>query len=243
MKLRNAARTAATAVIAWMIAAAPGAQAVTVSDPVGDTFNSGTVDLVAVNVTRGSEFASFELVFADRIEDMLRNIGDMLGVIDLDTDRNPATGGTAFFGGDLAGGNSFINSLIAPNATLIEVPGSLVALGSEFMLTLWIGFDGPFDVVVVDANDLSIDGYMQVAVVSERSLAFDLPYAFIGGGDGRFNFSVIVGDPDAPTDRSPDGVFPSSTDIHEPSVAVLLTASMTAFLGLHGRRRRTRLGA
>ena len=103
------------------------ARAALVVDPSGDVFNTGTIDIVGVTTTVSAGSVQFMINFASAVSaPSAFAANSVLGFVDLDTDQNSATGGTAPWGGPVTGGNNWINFFIPPNPGTPSIPGPLI---------------------------------------------------------------------------------------------------------------------
>jgi hypothetical protein len=202
-----------------------GAASAAFIDPTGDTFGTGTFkpDITTYNATFDpiAGRTTFTIGFANAIN-------GLYGYIDLDTDRNAATGGNAAFGANQPGGNSWINYFIAQGL----VPGPTINLGDEFFVDLGSEHDhaGLVDLVNASTNAIAAE-----VAISYTSTSLSLTLALLGTGDGSINFGILVGDINSPSDRAANGAVadrsvPISSAVPEPS-SLLLCA-----LGLAGCR-------
>jgi hypothetical protein len=213
------------------LAFGPDAAALPIIDPAGDTFNTGTHDLVSYELALAGGVFTATLNFAGPIAPASAGAANsVVGFIDLDTDQNPATGGTAPFGGPVPGGNSFLNFFIMGGL----IPGPTIPIGDEFYVDLFSEFDSPGLVDVVDTTTNTVVDTVPITYFPS-SLQFSIPAATLGGASA-INFDVLVGDMQAPTDRAPNGGAPavSTPGVPEPGV---LTLSLVG-LGVMMRRRR-----
>jgi hypothetical protein len=213
-------------VISEKAAAAP------VLDPVADTFNTGTIDIVSYELLLSPSF-TLNIGFNSAIAAPSTFApNSVLGFVDLDTDANAATGGTMPFGGAVTGGNSWLNFFIPPNPGTPTVPGPTVALGIEFYLDLGSELFHPGLVDIVSAATNLTVGVAPITF-GTNSLSITFATALLGS-PYQVNYGILVGDFLSPTDRAPNGADPASTAVPEPSTLTLVGIGAA----LVARRRR-----
>jgi hypothetical protein len=213
----------------------------TIIDPTGDTFGAGPVrpdiTMVTGNLVGGG--VQFTVTYAGAISPASSFAANsVVGYIDLDTDQNAATGGTAPFGGPVAGGNSWINYLIGQGS----VPGPTINLGDEFYVDLFSESFHPGLVDVVDTNTGSPTGSVPISY-SSNSFSLTVPLSLLGGDDGNLNYGVVTGTFNEPTDRAPNGATPGTVSaqaatVPEPGSLTLAGLGLTGFLAYRWRRRK-----
>lgn len=170
-------------------------------DPVGDTFGSGSPqhDITTYVGDRGITPGSvvFNVNFAGAIAPPSAfSPNSVIGFIDLDTDSNAATGATPF-----------VNVFSPPPA---------INLGDEFFVDLGSEILHPGSVDIVDALTNSPVGTATIAFTAD-GFSITIPLAMLGLSNTQdFNFGMVVGTFNEPTDRAPNGADPSST-IPEPA--------------------------
>jgi hypothetical protein len=174
-----------------------------VSDPVGDTFGTGPVrhDITAVEVSLGAELITFDIRFAGPIaapSAFLPN--SVVGYIDLDVDRNPATG--------------------APSQASYFSPAGPDGIGAEFFVDVFSEQFSPGRSELIDTATMQPVSNADLRV-TDRLLSIDVPLARLGG-TGEVNFSVIVGTFNEFTDVV--------TVVPEPQAIVLALVGMPFFL-------------
>lgn len=226
-----------TVAAACLLLAAPAVHAgIFYSDPAGDTFGTpGAPDIVGVMTELTGptmDDMKFKVDFASPI-----NPGNFFGYLDIDNDLNPASGGFGGWGTDLqpAYPNSWLNNFISQAV----VPGPSVNLGTEYYIDLYSAtINGVAD--VYEAFGPSVVGTTSTVAFGMNSLEFTLSLSLLGGNK-YFNYGLIVGSLDGPSDRAPNGAEPLST-VPEPSSAVLFTLMFGIGIPLY-RRHRMRLQA
>lgn len=198
--------------------AAGEARADTIVDPTGDTFGTDVQhDITSINASFDSSTITFTVNFAGQIyAPSAMNERSVFGYIDLDTDRNPATGeepeiNLAGFGPDIQLGDEFLIDLFSEESQVGEVDV----------------FDQEFDVV----------GRAPVSF-NATSFSVIVPLALLGGSNGLMNYGVIVGTFLNATDRAPNGAEPAtSAPVPEPTTMLLLVTGLSGIM-LHARRHR-----
>jgi hypothetical protein len=210
-------------------------------DPTGDTFGAGAGqhDITSyVAQILGSD-VRWIVRFAGPISPASAFAPDsVIGFIDIDTDRNPATGGTAPWGTPLAGGNSWINFFVDPNPGLPSIPGPLTALGDELYVDLFSEAFHPGLVDVVDSATNNVQATVPITF-GAMSFSFSLPTSVLG--NSLVNYGVLVGTFSELTDRTPNGDAPATSEaraVPEPASLSLLGAGALSLLGWAWRRRR-----
>ncbi len=225
------------ACLALVFAAMSGVEgrAAFITDPTGDTFNTGTIDITGTQVVLGSPTTTISIRFAGVVAaPSTFAANSVLGYVDLDT--LPGPGGTAPWGGPVSGGNNWINYGI----TNFGVPGPTVALGDEFYIDLSSEFFHPGLVDVVDTTTNLTVGVAPVSYVGNL-LTINLASALIGS-PGSLRYGAIVGDFLTPTDRAPNGasglLAESPMNAVPAPAGLLLAVTGLPIFGLVSRLRR-----
>jgi hypothetical protein len=228
VKQKNAV-LALAATFACTLSAAP-ASAAPILDPAGDTFYIDTLDLTSIHALADGVTVTFSLMFAGPIAAPSTFVSNsVFGFVDVDTDQNAATGGSAPWGGPVVGGNSWINFYIP------SIPGPTIGLGDEFYLDLASELFHPGSIDVVATASNSTVGAAPVSYVGNLMTIFVPQLLF--GGDPSFNYGVLIGDFLGPTDRAPNGDSPAASEVvPEPSTIALFGLGWTA--AYRARRRR-----
>jgi len=210
-------------------------------DPVGDTFNSGTIDIIGTELLLGFPDSRITIQFAAPIAPPSAGApNSVVGFIDLDT--APGPGGTFPWFGPVTGGNNWINFFVLPNPGTPSIPGPFVALGDEFFVDVGSELFHPGLVDFVETVSGSTVGTAPASFIGNL-LTIDFPSSFIGN-PSSVQYGALLGDFFSPTDRAPNGDVGLNSQtlevIPEPSsVAVWLSIGLVAF-GMHWRRRRSR---
>ena len=207
----------------WQITA-PAARADTVmADPVGDTFGTGPVehDITGVSAVFNNSFLTFTVNFAGAVfAPSAHNERSVYGFIDIDTDRNPATGA-------------------APWVNVLGPAGApAVSLGDEYWLDLFSEEVQPGRVDVVDQTS-AVVGTAPITY-GANTLSVNVPLSLLGNSNGLVNYGVIVGTFTEATDRAPNGGAPlTSTPVPEPATLLLLGSSLVGLGATRLRKRRS----
>jgi hypothetical protein len=154
----------------------------------------------------------------------------VIGYIDIDTDFNAATGGTAPWGASVAGGNSWVNHFANTDGN----PARRVTIGSEFYLDLgselftpgFVGLYRTSDNAEVGLAEATYNGNVMSVTVSTAALG--RPY---------FSYAVVAGTFGEQTDQAPDGGV-AAISTPAPSGVILAVVGGLSLLG--GRRLRRR---
>ncbi len=209
-----------------------------ISDPVGDTF--GVPPLLDITSFNGDPTAVpgamvFNVNFAGAIAPPSAFApNSVTGFIDLDTDRNPATGGSAPFGGPVPGGNSWINYFIQQGA----VPGPTIGLGDEFYIDIGSEEFHPGFVDVFKTSTNAITGQAPI-LFGSNSFKITVPLSDLSGATPPYNFGIVIGNFDSPTDRAPNGTNPAVTFVPVPEPGSMMLF-IIALAGAGGYLRQAR---
>jgi hypothetical protein len=190
-------------------------------DPLGDTFGTGPVrhDIIAYDAVSLGGSTTFSVDFAGPIAPPSSGLPEgVTGFIDIDRDRDPATGTPPM-----------INQLMP------QVPPPPIALGDEFLVDL---FSEAFHAGSVDVID-TISGTIAFTVpIAYTATGLSLTVPVVGPGNGSVNFGLVVGTSLEPTDRAPNGaVAATSTAVPEPGGLTLLGIGLLGCLACGWRRR------
>jgi hypothetical protein len=183
------------------------------SDPVGDTFGVGTVqqDITQIASNLTATDLTFTVTFADPIfAPSAADARSVVGFLDIDLDRNPATGVTD------ADSNFAIARGIAAKS----------GLGVESFFDLFSEINTPGSVDLVDAASLSVIGSAPISF-DAKSFSITVSLAVLGG-DGLVNYGVIAGTFQEATDEARNPGLPPATTagVPEPSSLALLAGSI-----------------
>jgi len=110
-------------------------------------------------------------------------------------------------------------------------------VGDEYYIDLGSAVFNPGGVAdVYEAFGPSVVGTTSAVTFGPNSLEFTLPLSLLGGNN-LFNYGLIVGMLDGPSDRAPNGTGPFQSIVPEPTSLLLLGAASLAGLALRRRRR------
>jgi PEP-CTERM motif len=161
-------------------------------------------------------------------------LNSVVGFIDLDTDRNAATGGTAAFGGSVPGGDSWINFFVNQGS----LPGPTINLGDEFFIDIGSEQFHPGLVDVVDSGTNVATGEAPIAFGPD-AFTITVSTALLPGARPDFTYGIVVGTVNEPTDRGPKGSQPAEAlVVPEPSSLTLFGVGGVMAAGLAWRRRK-----
>jgi hypothetical protein len=162
-----------------------------VNDPVGDTFGSGPVQ---IDMTYFSAFyTATELIISVSFKDpvSLPDSGQpnaVIGYVDFDTDRNPATGAISHV------------DIFSPYAS---------GLGVEYYASFDDYSSVTHDTGIYDSGD-NLVGRARVSFEA-KSFTMKIPLALIGNSNGYLNTATVIGTLDEATDAAPNEGFISSS--------------------------------
>lgn len=177
-----------------------------IDDPLGDHITSlgnAIVDIVMVEGGTDGTDVTLKVTFSpDTV------MSQVVGFIDLDTDRNPATG-------------------IPPNAN-IYIAGTLQDIGVDFFLSLFnLPFGGPVDVLNAITGVLVGSG---PATIVGQALEITVPLTMLGGGNGTMHVGMVLGNFSQPTDAAPNvghgTILPPGRAIISPGSSTLVTTQV-----------------
>jgi hypothetical protein len=205
-------------------AAGPAPAGPIYTDPVGDTFpgNPTGPDVVGISADTfvNPGFATFSAQFAGAIAPPSAFAPNSLtGIIDIDIDRNPATGNTSPLVNLFAGAPPF-------------------NLGSEFSIDLFSELFHPGFVDITDGSGLTTLATVPITFTAD-GFTFMVPNSVFGqSGNYQFNFAGVFGDFLAPSDRVPNGPTPLLSTPEPANLAAFGLVGIAA--GVYARRRVTR---
>lgn len=150
-----------------------------ITDPLGDDVTSPENPIVDIASVDGGSDGMSVTIKVDFSPDTV--MSQVVGIIDLDTDQNAATGIPA-------NANGFL--------------GATQDLGVDYMLSLFaLPGGGPVD--VMNATTGETMGTVP-AVFNGQSLSITVPLAMLGNDDGNMNVGMILGNFPQPTDAAPN---------------------------------------
>lgn len=219
----------AVALAAWF--AAPAAAGPIIADPLNDRLpgNPAGPDVVGISadVLDNPGFATLRVIFSGPISAPSSLAGDsVLGIIDIDADRNPLTGQNPSLSSGLAGTPPF-------------------NLGAELSIDLYSELFnsfifGPGFVDVTDGSGTTVLATVPITFGANEFTVL-LPNSLFGSGTPTFNYAAVFGDFLAPSDRVPNGAAPL-VSTPEPVSAAVLGALCLAAGGYYRRRRAAAAG-
>jgi MYXO-CTERM domain-containing protein len=205
-----------------VIGGAVGAHAAPIIDPVGDTFGAGPVqiDITSIDAISSSTSLTFLVNFAGTISPASSGLVNSLsGFIDIDADRNAATGG---------GGSNQGTFGLAPAPSLND----------EFFIDLSTEAGHPGQVDVVNAITFATLGTAPISF-GANLFSTTLPLSLLGSSDGVVNYRVLVGTALEPTDEAVNGSgFATNATAAGPEPSSLLLAAAGLALVAVRRYRR-----
>jgi hypothetical protein len=214
-----------------------------VPDPGGDTINTGPLgatpgkhDIIQVCASSAGGNFTLTIDFSDPISPPSGGVmqqgrgfgsgvggGELVGFIDFDTDQDPTTVGD--FGLVIAGGHPFTSNVteFCPNPS---------GMGIEAFVDLF-SYDGVTGTAPLVGPNVDVP-----VTYGAQSLTVSIPLSELGG-DKNFNFGMVLGNFDSPTDCFPgDGGFikpsqekstptPTATDTPTPTPTFTPTSTPT----------------
>lgn len=201
-------------------------------DATGDTFGTGPtqIDITSYDAIYSGGNTTFTISFAGSISAASTFAANGLyGFIDLDLDRNSATGGFAALPGvtgNLPGGNNWINYYQSQGL----VTGPTIATGDEAFIDLGSEANHAGQVDVFSASTNAVLATVAILYTS-NSISVTVPLVGTGASPA-LAFDLLVGTSGELTDRASNG---GTADLSHaaPSAAVPEPSSLT-LLGLGG---------
>jgi len=174
-----------------------------IDDPLGDHITSLGNAIVDIDMVEGGNDGANVTLKITFSQDTV--MSQVVGFIDLDTDRNPATG-------------------IPPNANFY-IPGTMQDIGVDFFLSLFsLPFGGLVD--VLNATTGAFMGSVPATIVGQ-SLEITVPLTMLGGSNGGMHVGMVLGNFSQATDASPDvghgTILPPGKAIISPGSSTLVT--------------------
>lgn len=178
----------------WLLAACGGdgtglgdAPSASVTDARADTFATPIPDhvqpdLVALRVTRTPDAVTITLTFAQAVQPNSEAVNAVAGIVDLDTDQNPATG-------DEGGTDDYR-------------PAGSGSTGLGVDYTVYLVF-GPNASSVTRQADGQTVGTLQPSFSGTR-VTLRVPLTLLGNDDGYVDVATVIGTPHGPTDIAPN---------------------------------------
>ena len=175
-----------------------------IADPVGDRFGSTGPDITGIGADHFDNpgFVTFTVQFAGPIAPPSAFApNSVTGFIDIDADKNPATGNTNPFVNQFGGSPPF-------------------NLGSELSVDLFSELFHPGMVDVTDGFGGTVLATVPITF-GPSGFTFLVPNSvFTGvGGSVSFNYAAVFGDFLAPSDRVPNGATPLASTPEPTSLA------------------------
>jgi hypothetical protein len=148
----------------------------TITDPAGDADGTVGPEPIFDAIAFSSQVVADDLVLTIVLRDDQDELGALVGIIDIDTDRDATTG-------DAPAMNSFCDP---------------VALGTEARVQ--------FEAGTLDALLETPGGDVPVGITATaNTVAITIPLATLGSSDGRVHAGLVLGNTDEPTDCVPGG--------------------------------------
>lgn len=203
----------ATSILSCSLAGSP------ITDPIGDSFGVSPVQIdISSHSALSGGVARFFLIFGSSITPPSAGLANSLvGFIDIDVDRNAATGGPPW------------SAIFSPPPLLTMGMDIYVDLGSEAL------HPGLVDIF---ASDNSL---LHSVPISFGGTSLSLSFPLNGPGD-TFDYAIVVGTLLEPTDRAPNGEFPSESTfapVPEPGTLTLAALAL-GFMAVLKRRAKLR---
>jgi hypothetical protein len=185
-----------------------------IQDPKGDAQNSlgagpPLLDIETIHLSHADGLLSFSMSFFTPIAAPSTGLPEgVVGVIELDTDRNIATGAPPVQNG-------------------FSPPFASLSLGADYLVLLFSEAINPGFVDIVDSSFNPV-GTVPISF-TPTSFAGDIPLGMLGGDDGIMDFTTIIGTVPQPT----DAIDVVGTSVPEPATLAMLLAA--AAIGLRRR--------
>ncbi len=194
-------------------------------DPTGDTFGSQPIQQDITNYNAVFNYGANTIQFTVNFDGAISPASafapnSVVGFVEIDTDRNPATGNTS----------PLVNAFAGPPP---------FNLGSEVLVDVGSEAFHPGLVDVLDSTTFALLGQVPITF-GPNGFGFDLSVNGLLGGNWIVNYALVFGTFLEPTDRAPNGATPAQS-VPEPTSLLLFGFAGTAAV-CYGWKRRRRSG-